>query len=111
MAVWLAAEKAKVRPTPEPTIASRSTLTASKGNRRAGRINNLYEPSGSADRATGYLYWWPNMGTVEWVQYDFPKAERISETAVYWYDNPETECRVPVLLEGVLSGRRRVEAV
>ena len=96
MAVWLAAEKAKVRPTPEPTIASLSSLTASEGTVGLAGINNLYEPAGSDDRATGYLYWWPNMGTVEWVQYDFPKAERISETAVYWYDNPETECRLPL---------------
>jgi len=98
MAVWLAAEKAKVRPTPEPTLASTSQVTASEGARGLSGVNNLIEPATSADESGGFVHWWPKKGTGEWIQYDFPKPTVVSETSVYWFDDTGTgECRIPVL--------------
>ncbi len=97
MAVWLPVEKARVRPTPEPTLASMSTVTASDGARSLAGLNNLFEPESSIDHATGYTHWWPKKGTMEWVQLDFPKPTTVSEVAVYWFDDTGTgECRLPV---------------
>jgi len=97
MAVWLPIEKAKVRPTPEPTLASMSTVTASDGAKGLAGLNNLFEPESSIDHATGYAHWWPKKGTVEWVQLDFPNPTTVSEVSVYWFDDTGTgECRLPV---------------
>ena len=96
MAVWLAAEKANVRPTPEPTLASTSKLTASEGARGLNGANDLIEPSSSADDAGGFVHWWPKKGTVEWIQLDFSKPARIAEIKIYWLDDTGTgECRPP----------------
>ncbi len=97
MAVWLAAEKATVRPTPEPTLASTSKITASDGARGLPGVNNLLEPATSADESGGFVHWWPKKGTVEWIRMDFPKPAVVSETSVYWFDDTGTgECRIPV---------------
>jgi hypothetical protein len=97
MAVWLAADKAKVRPTPEPTLASTATVTASDGAKGLSGVNNLYEPESSSDSGTGYVHWWPKKGTMEWVQYEFSGPTTISEASVYWFDDTgRGECRVPV---------------
>ncbi|MBN1938594.1 MAG: glycoside hydrolase family 127 protein [Candidatus Aminicenantes bacterium] len=97
MAVWLAVEKDKVRPTPEPTLASMSTVTASDGAKGLAGLNNLFEPERSIDHATGYAHWWPKNGTAEWVQLTFPKPATVSEVSVYWFDDTGAgECRVPV---------------
>ncbi len=95
MAVWLAREERKARPYPKPTIASKSKVTAS-GRRPARGVNDQWEPESSHDRTHPYLHWWPNKGTLEWVQYDFEKAETVSSVEVYWFDDTgEGECRVP----------------
>lgn len=96
MAVWMAREEAKVRPTPEPSPASGAKVEASEGARGARFINDQYEPSSSNDHSVGYLHWWPKKGTTEWVSYEFPSPVRASEVAVYWFDDTGTgECRVP----------------
>jgi DUF1680 family protein len=95
MAVWLAREDSGARPLPQPTLASQSQVTASEG-KQGEPIQDLWEPESSRDRSQSYLHWWPRKGTLEWVQYDFPKAVTISEAAVYWYDDTgRGECRVP----------------
>ncbi len=97
MSVWLAADKTIVRPTPEPTLASMSTVTASDGAKGLVGVNNLFEPESSIDHATGYAHWWPKKGTAEWVQLDFPSPTTVSEVSVYWFDDTGTgECRLPV---------------
>jgi len=97
MSVWLAAEKSKVRPVPEPTLASTSKVTASDGIKGLAGLNNLFEPESSIDHATGYAHWWPKKGTLEWVQLEFPKPATISEVSVYWFDDTGMgECRLPV---------------
>ena len=41
--------------------------------------------------------WWDHRGTKEWVQYDFPRPERLSSAEVYWWDERRinAHCRVP----------------
>lgn len=96
MAVWLAKEESKVRPTPEPSLASKAKVETSKGARGVGFINDQYEPENSNDHSVGYLHWWPKKGTTEWVSYEFPAPVKISEIAVYWFDDTgQGECRVP----------------
>ncbi len=96
MAVWLAGEEFRVRPKPEPSLASRAKVEASEGARGAMFINDQYEPENSNDHSVGYLHWWPKKGTVEWVSYEFPEVVRVSEVAVYWFDDTgQGECRVP----------------
>lgn len=96
MAVWLAREEARVRPVPEPSLASKAKVEASDGARGAKFINDQYEPQSSNDHSIGYLHWWPKKGTTEWVSYEWPAPVKISEAAVYWFDDTgEGECRVP----------------
>jgi len=95
MAVWIAREKDKARALPQPTLASQSMVTAS-GEKNASSVNDQWEPSDSNDHSHPYLHWWPNKGTVEWVQYDFKQPSIVSEVEVYWFDDTgRGECRVP----------------
>ncbi len=95
MMVWLAREESKARFLPQPSIASTSKVSAS-GNKDATPINDQWDPSDSNDHSKPYLHWWPNKGTVEWVQYDFAAPARVSEVDVYWFDDTgRGECRVP----------------
>jgi hypothetical protein len=95
MTVWPAREVAAVHPQPEPTLASRSRVTASAGSAREA-VNDLFDPDSSAAHAFPYLHWWPRKGTTEWVQYELPGSVPVSRVEVYWYDDTATgECRLP----------------
>jgi hypothetical protein len=95
MAVWLPRQEAGARVLPRPTLASASQASAS-GDKSAEAVNDLWEPSGSGDHGHPYLHWWPNKGTVEWVQYDFGRILSVSGVQVYWFDDTgRGECRVP----------------
>jgi DUF1680 family protein len=53
-------------------------------------------PKDSADQTIERFTWWPRKGSVEWVQYDFPKPRRIDRVAVYWFaDHPKGGCKLP----------------
>ena len=53
-------------------------------------------PENSNDHDLPRLTFWDHRGRAEWVQYDFPQPEKISETAVYWFDDTGSgQCRVP----------------
>ena len=96
MAVWLARDKAKARPTPEPTIASRAKVSASPGLKQPDGVHNLFDPESSNDQSAGWSDWWPKKGTAEWLEYDFGSPVELSETSVYWFDDSgEGECRAP----------------
>jgi uncharacterized protein len=96
MTVWLARDKDKARPVPEPTLASTSKVRCSPSGQGIEAIHDLFEPADSNDHAHGYLHWWPKKGTAEWVEMDFGKPVSVSETSVYWFDDTgEGECRVP----------------
>lgn len=95
MAVWLAREDSKARILPNPTIASRSAVSAS-GEKPAFAVNDQREPARSSDQEYPYLHWWPAKATLEWVQYDFASPASASAVEVYWYDDSgRGECRVP----------------
>ncbi len=95
MEVWIAREPGKARPSPEPGLSAQAQAAASEGAQRLKGINDQYDPERSDD-SVGYMHWWPKKGTAEWVEYDFVKPVRLSETSVYWFDDTGGgECRVP----------------
>lgn len=97
MAVWLAREAAAARPVPEPTLASRAKATSSEGGKGIEGLNELNDPSDSNDHSALYFHWWPKRGGTEWVQYDFPVSEIVSEVSVYWFDDTgQGGVRVPI---------------
>lgn len=59
------------------------------------------EPKHSFDQSIPRFSWWPHRGTEEWVTYEFESAQKVSQVAVYWYDDtghghcrPPASCRV-----------------
>jgi len=98
MTVWIPYEQSAARPKPAPTIASKSTVTASLKNKRMfSAIKDQYEPADSKDTNFPYLHWWPAKDTKEFIQYDFDAAQTVSESKIYWYDDsPWGGCRIPV---------------
>ncbi|PYR20372.1 MAG: six-hairpin glycosidase [Acidobacteria bacterium] len=95
MIVWLAATDAAARPTPWPTPATTATVTTSPARRNPSAINDGDDPKSSDDPAS-YFDWWPRRGTVEWVEYAFPKPSTVSEVEIYWFDDTgRGQVRVP----------------
>lgn len=95
MAVWLAREVDAAKPLPAPTLAFRAKLTASGGQGLEALTDQL-SPKSSNDHNTPYFHWWPKKGTVEWLQFDFGRNEKVSQASIYWFDDTGTgECRVP----------------
>lgn len=97
MEVWIPFEEAAARPMPAPTIASKSTASASiKNARMLKALNDQYDPQDSRDASAVYLHWWPKKNSVEYVQYDFDSTYTISQSSVYWFDDePFGGCRIP----------------
>jgi len=97
MTVWLPRDRAAGRPLGAPTVASRSTATASAGSDPGVLTSDfIIGPTDSRDQANPYFHWWPQTGSAEWVQYDFAKAETVSQTSVYWFDDTgRGACRLP----------------
>lgn len=95
MAVWLARIPEKALVAREPGPAAAAEVKASEKAVNLRRINDQYEPESSHD-GIGYMHWWPKKGSLEWVEYNFKTPLRVSEAAVYWFDDTGTgECRVP----------------
>jgi hypothetical protein len=83
------------RPLPRPSIASMSKVSAS-GDKPAGAVNDQWDPGNSSDHSHPYLHWWPNKGTLEWVEYEFERPATVSTVEVYWFDDTgQGESRVP----------------
>ncbi len=96
MAVWLPVSDSSVRPSPAPTIASRSRISASTPTKALMAINDQYEPKNSIDRDWPFYHWWPKNNSLEWLQYDFEEETTVSAAKVYWFDDePSGGCRVP----------------
>ncbi len=97
MTVWIPYEPSAARPAPAPTIASTSKVSSSLNNRRMySAVRDQYLPIDSKDTNYPYMHWWPRKNSTEYVQYDFPKAQSVSESSVYWFDDgPWGGCRVP----------------
>ncbi len=101
MEVWIADTEAAVHPTPYPTIATTSKVTASgtsvtdNGIKDPGRVADGEDPISSSDTSS-YYDWLPKRGTQEWIQYDFAKPARISSSEVYWFAEPgRSEIKAP----------------
>ncbi|MHC1733222.1 MAG: glycoside hydrolase family 127 protein [Bacteroidales bacterium] len=108
MKVWLPFRETSARPTPAPTVAFMSKVTASTPNRALSAINDQLEPSNSNDHTWPYYHWWPKNNGWEWVSFEFAKPENISRVKVYWFDDgPFGGCRVPDewTVEYLIGGR------
>lgn len=95
MEVWIATDEGAAKPTWPDTYASTSKIT---GSHRANysAINDHLLPKDSNDHSIPYFHWWPKEGTTEWICYEFPKAGKVSETTIWWFDDgPWGGCRVP----------------
>ncbi len=96
MSVWLATEPEYALPVPAPTIARRSTVSASKETKAMIALNDQMMPTHSNDHSIPYYHWWPEKDTEEWVQFEFEEVETVSSVKVYWYDDgPHGGCRIP----------------
>jgi hypothetical protein len=94
MEVWLA-EQATVLNMPNPTLASRSKVSASLPTAALNALNDQDEPKKSIDHAVSNFHW-AKKGTKEWVQYSFPQQTQVAKIRVYWWDEaPWGEGRVP----------------
>ncbi len=104
MTVWIADQDAAAKPSPFPTLAMKSKVSASTGGERvtaegrlkyAGAVNDGEEPQSSSDPSS-YFDWWPEKGKTEWLEYAFPQVSTVSEVEVYWFDDTgRGEVRVP----------------
>lgn len=95
MLVWLPNQEEFARPQPFPTIATTSTVTASRSRMQPRAINDGEEPTAS-NQPGSYFDWWPNKGTTEWVEYAFAQATNVSQVELYWFDDTgRGEVRVP----------------
>ncbi|MGM0529951.1 MAG: glycoside hydrolase family 127 protein [Bacteroidota bacterium] len=94
MRVWLPVEKEATIPSPAPTIAAKSQISASTEKESLRYLNDQLEPENSA---SPFNYnWWPTNNQTEWIQYTFEKPETVSKTKVYWFDDrPDGGCRIP----------------
>ncbi len=54
-------------------------------------------PEHSSDLNVSRQTFWPKKGTDEWISADFSKTKKVSQVAVYWYDDERTNggCRIP----------------
>lgn len=97
MEVWIPFEESAAKPTPAPTIASKSKVSGSIRNVRMLKgLNDQYDPKNSQDASATYLHWWPKKNTEEYVQYDFDEEHTVSQSSVYWFDDaPFGGCRIP----------------
>jgi hypothetical protein len=94
MMVWIPDKESAGKPAPYPTLAMQSKVSTS-GTKSPRPINDGEEPRASND-PDGFFDWFPNKGTVEWVEYDFGRTASVSGASVYWFDDTgEGECRVP----------------
>jgi hypothetical protein len=95
MVVWIPETEAVAKPTPFPSIAITSKVTASPARRNPRNINDGEEPASSSD-ASSYFDWWPKKGSTEWVEYAFEKTATVSSAELYWFDDTARgEVRVP----------------
>lgn len=98
MIVWIPYEETAAKPKPAPTIASTSKVSSSNRSQiMYMALNDQVTPANSGDNANLFFHWWPKSNTTEWIQYDFAKAETISESQIYWFDDgPFGGTRIPV---------------
>lgn len=96
MEVWIPYNPQVSHPTPAPTIANTSKVSASIKTRSLFAVSDQYDPIDSKDASSPYFHWWPRKDQTEWVIYEFDKPHKVSSSAVYWFDDgPWGGCRIP----------------
>ena len=96
MAVWLPQDLSASRPAQPATLASAAKVSSSHKMAALSAINDGLVPKDENDRSVPYFHYWPKQDTTEWLVYEFPKAETVQSSTVYWYDDgPWGGCRVP----------------
>jgi hypothetical protein len=97
MSVWMARSKDVVKPTPPPSIASESIITASHVQGTLQAVNDRKEIKNSDDHSIPRFTWWSHKGTNEWISYKFNETVSISEIDLYWFDDEARNggCRIP----------------
>ncbi len=96
MNIWFGTSASSTIPVPQPTLASKSKVSALHPRSSLSVVNTLYAPANSNDPAMTNFNWWPRKDTTEWIQYDFPAGEQISHAKVFWFDDsPDGGCRLP----------------
>ena len=74
---------------------------AKAGGLAERRFEGIYysdqiEPTHSDDHEIPRFTWWDHRSGQEWVQYDFPEAQRVSRVRIYWFDDTGLgQCRIP----------------
>jgi len=97
MTVWFPRDEGHARPSPGPTIAYRSHISASGDIIGLEALSDQFVPEHTNDRTNPIIHWWPRFGQREWVQYDFAAPEQVSSSTVYWFDDrPDGGCRLPL---------------
>lgn len=95
MAVWLPQSPSLLDPEPVSWLGASASHCYEGDTLRA--IYDRLEPQDSADHGISRFTWWPRRGSEEWVRYDFETPQRISDVAVYWFDDTSRggHCRAP----------------
>lgn len=97
MTVWIPEDAKFATPLPAPTIASLARVTASQCSGSTETVHDQQCPAKSSDGEFGFIHWWPEKASAEWVQYDFAQSEKVSAVEVFWFDDEDINagCRVP----------------
>jgi len=96
MMVWMPYKNSATNPTPLPTPASKSKVSASHVHEAIKAVQDRIIPEHSGDHSISRLTFWDHKGTKEWIQYDLQKSTTLSSDSVYWFDDrPRGGCRLP----------------
>lgn len=97
MTVWIPENEQSASPLPAPTLASQSVLTSSPCKGSLSTVTDQLVPSKSSSSEYGYIHWWPNFGTKEWVEMDFGQEEKVNSMKIFWFDDLDLNagCRIP----------------
>lgn len=77
---------------PEPEI----TASFCHSSDALGAVIDGIEPKNSIDHDVPRQTFWNHKGTAEWIEYDFGKTKKVSQSSIYWFDDTgKGECRVP----------------
>ena len=64
-------------------------ITSSVNEASVESLLDVDEPSSSSDYGISRLSFHPKKGSLEWVQYEFPKIKRIENISIYWFDEAQ----------------------
>lgn len=97
MTVWIPEDEQAASPLPFPTIAAKATLSSSPCKGSLSTIQDQLVPDKSSSNEHGYIHWWPNFGTAEWVEMNFDQPYEVSQIKFFWFDDLDLNagCRIP----------------